>query len=109
MVSTMVHFLAHNGSIPDVGVCVFFCKNALCFGFFCSNPNLIISFVTKFLYRSQKMSEQAGVRVRRQPERLHPGNHLKNLYNTFSKALVVVDEEPESAGPKVKKSVSIQI
>ena len=43
------------------------------------------------------MSEGAGVRVRRQPERLHPGNHLKNLNNTFTKALVVVNEEPESA------------
>ena len=39
------------------------------------------------------MSEGAGVRVRRQPERLHPGNHLKNL----KKALLVVNEEPESA------------
>ena len=39
------------------------------------------------------MSEGAGVRVRRQPERLHPGNHLKNL----NKALLVVNEEPESA------------
>ena len=43
------------------------------------------------------MSEGAGVRVRRQPERLHPGNHLKNLNNTFTTALVVVAEEPESA------------
>ena len=43
------------------------------------------------------MSEGAGVRVRRQQERLHPGNHLKNLNNTFTKALVVVDKEPESA------------
>ena len=40
------------------------------------------------------MSEGAGVRVRRQPERLHPGNHL-NL--NLNKALLVVNEEPESA------------
>ena len=39
------------------------------------------------------MSEGAGVRVRRQPERLHHGNHLKNL----NKALLVINEEPESA------------
>ena len=46
------------------------------------------------------MSEQPGVRARRQPERLHPGNHLKNLQNradTFTNALVVIAEEPESA------------
>ena len=36
------------------------------------------------------------MRARRQPERLHPGNHLKNLNNTFSHALVVVAEEPAS-------------
>ena len=39
------------------------------------------------------MSEGTGVRVRRQPERLHPGNHLKNLINTFTKALVVESQE----------------
>ena len=102
----MVHFLVHNGSIPDVGERVLFCKTALCFGFFCSNPNLIISFVTKLLYRSRKMSEGAGVRVRRQPERLHPGNNLKNLNNTFTNALVVVDEEPESAESQEKREYS---
>ena len=52
------------------------------------------------LYHSREMSEQPGVRARRQPERLHPGNHLKNLKNradTFPNALVVIAEEPESA------------
>ena len=49
------------------------------------------------------MSEGAGVRVQRQPERLHPGNHLKNL----NKALLVVNEEPESA--ESQEGVSIQI
>ena len=75
-----------------------FGKNAFCLAFLkCSNPNLIISFVTKFLYRSRKMSEQAGVGALRQPERLHPGNHLKNFNSTFTNVLVVVAEEPESA------------
>ena len=27
------------------------------------------------------MSERRGVRARRKPERLHPGNHLKNIKN----------------------------
>ena len=40
------------------------------------------------------MNEQRGVRVRRQPERLHPGNHLKNLKNLKN---LVIAEESESA------------
>ena len=52
------------------------------------------------------MSEGAGVRVRRQPERLHPGNHLKNLNNTLTNALVVVEEEPKSAENQEKRQYS---
>ena len=43
------------------------------------------------------MSEQPGVRARLQPERFHPGNHLKNLNYTSTNAVIVVEEEPESA------------
>ena len=43
------------------------------------------------------MSERPGVRARRKPERLHPVIHPKNLNSTFTNALVVVAEEPESA------------
>ena len=42
------------------------------------------------------------LRVRRQ---LHPRNHLKNL-NTFTKALVVVSEEPESAESQEQREYS---
>ena len=52
------------------------------------------------------MSEQPGVRARRQPERLHPGNHLKNLNNTFTNVLVVVAEEPESAESQNEREYS---
>ena len=43
------------------------------------------------------MSGRAGVRARQQPKRFHPGNFLKNLNDKFTNALVVVEEEPESA------------
>ena len=52
------------------------------------------------------MSERRGVRARRKPERLHPGNHLKNLNSTFTNALVVVAEEPESAESQEKREYS---
>ena len=54
------------------------------------------------------MIEQPGVRARRQPERLHPGNHLKNLKNradTFTSALVIA-EEPESAESQEEREYS---
>ena len=55
------------------------------------------------------MSEQSGVRARRQPERLHPGNDLKNFKNradTFTNALVVIAEEPESAESQEEREYS---
>ena len=55
------------------------------------------------------MSEQSGVRARRQPARLHPGNHLKNFKNradTFTNALVVIAEEPESAESQEEREYS---
>ena len=55
------------------------------------------------------MSEQSGVRARRQPARIHPGNHLKNLKNradTFTNALVVIAEEPESAESQEEREYS---
>ena len=52
------------------------------------------------------MSGWRGVRARRKPERLHPGNHLKNLDSTFTNALVVVAEEPESAESQEEREYS---
>ena len=52
------------------------------------------------------MSEQPGVRARRQPERLHPGNHLKNRADTCTNALVVIAEEPESAESQEEREYS---
>ena len=57
-------------------------------------------------YHSREMSEQPGVRARRQPERLHPGNHLKNRADTFTNALVVIAEEPESAESQEERKYS---
>ena len=52
------------------------------------------------------MNEQPGVRARLQPERFHPGNHLKNLNNTFTNALVVVEEKSESAESQERREYS---
>ena len=81
--------LSRSGSIPHMG-----------------QPDSFLHFRQTYIHssrqtnHSREMSEQPGVRARRQPERLHPGNHLKNLKNradTFPNALVVIAEEPESA------------
>jgi len=65
-----------------------------------------VSFITNLLHHSRRMSERRGVRARRKPERLHPGNHLKNLNSTFTNALVVVAEEPESAESQEEREYS---
>ena len=54
------------------------------------------------------MSEQPGVRARRQPERLHPGNHLKNLKNREDMLIsaLVIAEEPESAESQEQREYS---
>ena len=52
------------------------------------------------------MSEQPGVRARRQPERLHPGNYLKKLKNLKKPKNLVIAEEPESAESQEKRAYS---
>ena len=85
-------------------------ENAVLFlsGLFCRTRFMPLASTTN-LYHSREMSEQPGVRARRQPERLHPGNHLKNLKNradTFTNALVVIVEEPESAKSQEEREYS---
>ena len=72
--------------------------SGFCYVFFL--PHTFLSPQQRNLCHSREMSEQPGVRALLQPERLHPGNHLKNLKNRanmFTNALVVIAEEPESA------------
>ena len=52
------------------------------------------------------MSEQTGVRARRQPERFRPGNHLKNLKNPPKFKNLVIAEEPESAESQERREYS---
>ena len=55
------------------------------------------------------MNERRGVRVRRQPERLHPGNHLKNIKNIKNLKNFkhfVIAEESESAESQERREHS---
>ena len=96
------------GSIPG-------CRKALCFKaekhlfFFLLYTRFCISFHHNQLYLSPEMNEQRGVRARRQPERLHPGNHLKNLKkikNVKNVKNPVIAEESESAESQERREYS---
>ena len=71
-----------------------------------TNPNLFVYYAFPHHYNLLEMNEQLGVRARLQPERFHPGNHLKNLNNTFTNALVVVEEKSESAESQERREYS---
>ena len=102
------------GSIPDPRNTPYFFPN----GFRLVEKHLFFSCFIRFsisvhhtaLYLSREMNEQRGVRVRRQPERLHPPlNHIKNIKNIKNLKNFkhfVIAEESESAESQERREYS---